>query len=481
MIGESTMKKIRLFALITAGILCFTALTACALTTPREVPTAGGSVGETTGPAGELNNSDLEKERIALAVAIEMYYNNIDFSEIDNQYSIWNVIGWYSAIRSAESLEVFPVTESEIAEIQKVITGGDFIPHYTTYCEDNYVTTTEIDGETAYIFEQHKDFFGSMFGQSYSYQSTKNDEGSLVILLTEYIGESEITGEYTFDFTDTDNGSENHNYCISAMGFNDLTEMYESTGTIATFTIDELAEANNTHALIDKFGAFSTSNISVYREYTTTYYSRDGIYASIWTELYRDGSETTESCGGWYNGISYSDAETDGIMAYISLDNFYEFYSEPFSGYEYLFEYGTPYILEETDEHYKFEIVSEYTLNHAEPCIYTVMKNDLRLVSIDYRDGSFMYFTYDNVVVDERKMLDCWDNNKLRTVTYILDDYLPIGTRKTTTTISIPENWNLQVDEYYGYEYADKNLSAPFEYPGDYSGDYTVYVSYAVG
>jgi len=475
MIGEKTMKKTKLMALLTVGILSLTAFTAC------EMP-EGKTPAETTPDStnGETIEIDVEKERIAHAVSMSMEVYDIDLGDINdvnNPYYLWDVIGWYGAIRNPENPAM---TENEAFEIQKVITGGDFVAIEDYYCEENEVTKSESNGEITYTFNEQKDYFETIFGMYYSYESRMNDEGSIVITLTDHLDDAEIVHEYTFDFTESDMDNGVHNYYLSAIGFNDLTEMYESAGTIAPFTVEDLINANNPGNLIDRFGSYQTINSSTYGEYITTYYLRKDSYATVWHETYEDD---TESYGGWYRGITYSTDGEGKIRAYIDLENYYDQFSNPFNGTEYMFDYGTPYILEETDDEYKFEIISEYSFKGATPAVYTVKKEDLRLVFIDYKnDSACLNVIYDNVEVDEHGAFDCWDKNELRTVTYIeLEEYYPIGEKKSVATISVPENWNLQVNEYYGYEYADENCSAPFEYPGDYSGDYTVYVSYAVG
>lgn len=469
------MKK-KLIALLMAGALSLTTLTACETpsTDGKEPKDPESSTAATV--TTELTGADKEKEELALAISLTLVHNGIDYEVISKETAyVWDCIGWYNAIINTVNLTNNGFTEEEVVTLQSVITNGEYIPCPDGLLENELITKTEKDGVTSYSFDYFRDAFNNTFGQYYSYTSSKNSEGSIVIVLSEYIEDIEFISEYTYDFTDNGTGAEKYGYYISGVGFNDLTKMYEPKGSVASFTTDDLIDANDMYALVDKYNAVKTTTDS-YGTHTTTYFKRDGKYTSIWEATYENGAM---EFGGNYNEFSYSSDGTS-ITAYTTIDLLMGVYeNDLYSGYRYVFEYGTPYVFEETEDYYKFEIISEYSYEGSSIPVYTVSKDDLRLLTVEYSDYTFEV-TYENVVPDEHNALDGWKED-LRKVTYVLDETVSSASMKQEITVEVPENWYLCIDEYYTYEYADENLSVPFEYPGDNTGDYTIYVSYAVG
>lgn len=119
--------------------------------------------------------------------------------------------------------------------------------------------------------------------------------------------------------------------------------------------------------------------------------------------------------------------------------------------------------------------------------VYILDKGTLRLVEV-------FYMNENGVSVGGHSIEPGWDENGLisnfltaweetRTVTFVYDKLLSNGKTSTeTVAVEVPATWEVlprYTEETYCY--MDSNLTKSYEYPGDGTEDYTVYVTNTAG
>ena len=334
----------RLLALLLTAATLLTVLGGCTVNLNPEI---------TTKPSAKTSGMDtaaFDDATHDLALALTCGLRTATDPELVHSPTVvWNIIGWYCAIRANDGDDDVLSAEQVKALQYALRPEKPFLDIPVSLAETGNVLEKEVGGETVYSFPDYVDSYQAAFPDSYEIDVTDFSADTVKVTLTAKADGT--AADYLFSFQKAREGSTLFPLSLSSV-------ILPSSGkkSDAVLTYETLAAANTVTGLLRKYSTVGVSG--KYADESTCqryYFSKKGVIACVSKYTDSDGEKTYT--GKYDNYFFYEEDGHCKASVFLAEEN-----------KNYAFDYdiasmlvpGTVYGLRETEENYTFFIRPDF-------------------------------------------------------------------------------------------------------------------------
>lgn len=440
---------------------------------------------ETTTQAITEEPANVEKllynQSKGLALAF-MFTDNVD--SLNNDYVLWNAIGWYVAINSKENKLKY-LTSEELIQIQYLF-RPDTLPIEPDEKNAGWIIKDEIEEKNAiYRFDGYINSFDEYYSTVDFIVSHTTDGDNVIVTVT--VKNDNFGYEESFSFTYKKSDAV-YSYRLENIVMPEKNNTDDSSE--AEFTLYDLEQANKVTTLL---GEYKTIKVEQY------FKGKLDVVSNLWL-MGNDRMIAKKILSPEYGeGEEYQYALNDVFMSYI--DNHYVGYvladtqamdvmrtginDNYIFGY---FTYGNIVNVSENKENYTFNVsysyIDEDGLGKDDiSSYYEISKKDLSLRYAKWNIGteyeSEIKFYYD-CPIDKYGFADKWEEIQYKSVTI---NCVEMSDPERNGTIEFGVPYNVEIIPYDNNQYtiyANKEMTNEYSYMGD-GVPYEVTITNAMG